>query len=445
VLRLELVARKLVATGVVAFLPTLISSPAALYHELIPKFAHLRRLLGDGDDGDGGCDGNRDKVNGGNGSGGNSSGGGRELTPPPPLTPQCPPVPPSRARVLGLHLEGPFMSVLKKGAHKAEYMRAPADAAAVGSAGGASAGGGPSGCLGGLLATYGSLEGVKLVTLAPELEGALEATAGLKASGVVVSMGHTMATFDQGVAGVRHGATLVTHLFNAMPAFHHRDPGLVGLLGGPDRDRCCYSLIADGLHAHAASVKLASCSHPSGAVLVTDAVAAMGLPDGRHSLGEHVTVHKAGNRATVVGADGSPTDTLAGAVVPLDACLRNYLAFTQCSVPEAVAAASSRPHALLHRARQAATAARRRARTLPLPPAATGPSLEGDSGPGDSDAGGGAEGGADGGAADEDACVAGTLLPGADADLVLLSADDLEVLATFRNGRRIWDKARGHL
>jgi len=239
--RLEHVAKLLLSTGVTSFLPTLISSPPALYQELIPRFAQLRRLLGDGDDDDAAGGGARD-------GGGGRRGRGVVKRLPQASTPRGKPRPPSRARVLGLHLEGPFMNEAKKGAHKAEYMRAPKL-----SGGG---GGGGGGCdLGDLLEVYGSLEGVKLVTLAPELAGALGATRGLAAAGVVVSMGHTLSTFDEGVAGVRAGARLITHLFNAMPAFHHRDPGLVGLLGAAAEDRCCYSLIADGLHAHAASVR----------------------------------------------------------------------------------------------------------------------------------------------------------------------------------------------
>ena len=364
--RVAFVAERLLASGTVAFLPTLISSSSALYHDLIPRYEKIRLEL--------------DAMDAMTHAASNSRAtqGGGAATPVAlfddsaslgsPLGRR--PVP--RARMLGLHLEGPFMNVAKKGAHKAEHMRAPAEGLAA------------------AMGTYGSLGGVRLVTLAPELPGALATTGALAARGVLVSMGHTMATFDEGVAGVGAGARLVTHLFNAMPAFHHRDPGLVGLLGAAPAQRPHYSLIADGLHAHPASVKLASCAHPGGAILVTDAMAAMGLPDGSHSLGDQQVTLR-GIRATVQGHD----ETLAGAVVPLDQCVRNYRAFTHCSAAEAIAAASRRPAQLL------AAAA----------------------------------GGESGAAA---AALAGTLDPGAAAELLLLD-DDLNVRGVFRNGSRVWD------
>ena len=228
------------------------------------------------------------------------------------------------AAILGLHLEGPFLNEAKKGAHLAENI--------------------PSSCAVGEMAErYGSLDGVVVVTLAPELPGAPAAIADLAKRGVAVSLGHSQATKAQGVAGVRAGASLLTHLYNAMPAFHHRDPGLVGLLGLAEHDRRpYYSIIADGIHADPASVAIARRAHPGGAVLVTDAMAAMGLGDGDHTLGDDVQVTVRGLRATVRG-----TDTLAGAVVSLDECVRRFAEFTNCGPAAALNAASAHPAAVL--------------------------------------------------------------------------------------------------
>ena len=132
-----------------------------------------------------------------------------------------------------------------------------------------------------------------------------------------MSLGHSQATKAQGVAGVRAGASLLTHLYNAMPAFHHRDPGLVGLLGlEREGDRPYYSIIADGIHADPASVAIAHRAHPRGAVLVTDAMAAMGLGDGDHTLGDGVHVRVDGLRATVRVPAAAPAAIGAGADLP---------------------------------------------------------------------------------------------------------------------------------
>ena len=209
----------------------------------------------------------------------------------------------------------------------------------------------------------------------------MEAIGTLTENGVVVSMGHTLATVDQGLAGKDAGATLITHLFNAMNAFHHRDPGLVGLLGVEQPRRPCYSIIADGLHCHPASVKIAYFAHPTGTILVTDAMGAMGLEDGRHALGT-LSVEVTGNKAVLVG-----THTLAGAVVTMDQCVRNFYAFTQCSIPEALEAATGRPARLLY----------------------------------------------------GEGTVEGTLRPGARADMILLD-DDLNVHVTYMGGEVAWKR-----
>lgn len=125
-----------------------------------------------------------------------------------------------------------------------------------------------------------------------------------------------------------------------MEQFHHRDPGLIGLLGTSPETQPYYSLIVDNIHSHPASVKMAYRSHPTGAVLITDAIEAMGLPPGHYKLGTmHVDIT---DRAYISG-----TETLAGAIAPMDSLVRNFWKATGCSVVEALEAASLHPAEVL--------------------------------------------------------------------------------------------------
>lgn len=224
------------------------------------------------------------------------------------------------ANVLGIHLEGPFITI--KGAHPEELLQSDGLREGFDAVG----------------KMYGSLEGVSVLTLAPELKGSAEVVEQLTKQGVTVSVGHSGAHLSQGIAAMKAGARLITHLYNAMNPFHHRDPGLVGLLGVPElHGTFFYGLIADGIHAHPASVNMASSTYPAGAVLVTDAMAAMGLPDGDYHLGT-IAVTIADQQATVTG-----TNTLAGAITGIDQCVRNFRKFTSCSLAEAVCAATLHP------------------------------------------------------------------------------------------------------
>lgn len=223
---------------------------------------------------------------------------------------------------LGMHLEGPFIT--SKGAHPERLLRAPTEGFKT------------------VSEVYGGLHGVVIVTIAPEMSGSPAAIEEMTKQGVVCSLGHSKATLSQGIEGVRRGARFITHLFNAMEPFHHRDPGLVGLLGmTKHHNDFFYGLIPDGIHAHPASVNVAASSHPNGCVLVTDAMSAMGLPNGTYQLGD-VTVDVAADvsasKAVVHG-----TNTLAGAVAPMDVCVRNFREFTQCSFVQAVEAATLHP------------------------------------------------------------------------------------------------------
>ena len=222
------------------------------------------------------------------------------------------------ARPLGLHLEGPFLNPGKKGAHNPAHLRLPSAAA---------------------VADWSPEQGVRLVTLAPELPGAREVIDQLAGRGVVVSAGHSLATYDEAVAGFDAGARYATHLFNAMPTLHHREPGLAAAALGDSR--VIAGLIPDGLHVHPALVALVwRLLGPDRLNLVTDAMAAMGMSPGDYLLGDfNVTVDESSARL--------PDGTLAGCILSLDAILRAFIAFTGASLADTLATVTSTPARLL--------------------------------------------------------------------------------------------------
>jgi N-acetylglucosamine-6-phosphate deacetylase len=210
------------------------------------------------------------------------------------------------ATPLGLHLEGPMLNPARKGAHPAGLLRAPSPA---------------------VYGQWSAAAGVTLVTLAPELPGALDAVRALRAAGVLVAAGHTDASAGELAAAVDAGVRLVTHLFNAMRPFAHRDPGPVGVALADER--LAAGLIADGVHVDPVAVAAAwRALGPERTVLVSDAVAALGLSAGPARLG-----------------DG----TLAGSALALDDAVRNLVAWTGCPVPDAVATVTSTPARVLGR------------------------------------------------------------------------------------------------
>lgn len=258
------------------------------------------------------------------------------------------------ANILGMHLEGPFFDPSKRGAHDERHILAPSKGVdTVREVYGLNGNG--SNMNMDIISSSPTLEDIDIITLAPELDGALGATKSLTQTSpaskhnVVVSCGHTGATYEEGLQAISHGATLLTHLFNAMNPFHHRKPGLVGLLSSKSKlssmgfQRPFYSLIVDGIHVHESAVSMAYNSHPDGCVLVTDAMSAMGLGDGTHALGD-MSVSIQGDRATLAG-----TDTLAGSVVSMDTCVRRFQKFTGCSTGEALLCATLHPAHVLHR------------------------------------------------------------------------------------------------
>jgi len=200
----------------------------------------------------------------------------------------------SRARSLGVHLEGPFLASSKLGAQPPHEL-AP-DLAA----------------LEGLLDTGA----VAIVTLAPELPGALDLVRALAARGVRVSLGHSACDYATARAAFDAGATGVTHLFNAMSGLHHRAPGLAA--AALDDERPTLELILDGHHVHLALFRLAWRLAPERLLLVSDAIRAAGLPDGESELGGQ-TVRVASGRVSL------PDGTLAGSVLTLDRALAHAI------------------------------------------------------------------------------------------------------------------------
>jgi len=216
---------------------------------------------------------------------------------------------------LGLHLEGPFLNPEKKGAHNPDYI-CTAKAENI-------EGWSPDG-------------GVRLVTLAPEMPDALEAIRVLAKRGVVVSAGHTQATYEESMAGFDAGITYGTHLFNAMPALHHRKPGLPGALLYDER--VTVGVIVDGVHVHPSLIKVIwEAIGPKRMNAVTDALAAMGLPPGsKCRLGDFDVIV---TEKVCTLADG----TISGAVISLDRGLRNLIEFAGCTLGEALETMTTTP------------------------------------------------------------------------------------------------------
>jgi len=270
--RLPELCEALLSTGTTSYLPTVISSPEDVYEEALPAI-------------------------------GSPQGSGAE--------------------VLGVHLEGPFISVDKKGAHAASHVAKP-DAQ--------------------LLARLLDLGPMRMITLAPELDGA-DGLISLAANrGVVVSAGHSDVAFEPAYDVLDGQVAGVTHLFNAMSALHHREPGLPGAAFAHPRAVC--GLIADGLHVHPEMVGLAyRMLGPDRICLVTDAIAATGMEDGEYRLATR-TVYAEG------GVPRLGSGSLAGSMLTMREAFMNILAFTGCTVAEAVRMTSTSPAKLIGEGRR---------------------------------------------------------------------------------------------
>lgn len=227
---------------------------------------------------------------------------------------------PGGARVVGVHLEGPFLSPRWGGAHGAEGRRDP-DPEAVAR-----------------VITQGN---VTMITMAPELTGATAAIARLREAGVLVSLGHSDANAECVGAAVDAGARMVTHVFNAMRPLHHRDPALAGVALADER--LAVGLICDGHHVAELMCRLVFQATPDRVILVTDATAAAAMPAGRYRLGGHdVVADTAGHPPR--RADG----TIAGSALTLDQAVRNAVSYG-LDPGAALQAASGTPARLLGR------------------------------------------------------------------------------------------------
>lgn len=264
------------------------------------------------------------------------------------------------AQHLGVHLEGPYLNPEHKGAQPVEHLRDP----------------NPDEFEAWLQAGV-----VRLVTLAPECNGALSFIEHGVSAGVEFAVGHSGATYEQMIQAVDRGLRQATHTFNGMLGLHHREPGTVGAVLADDRIYA--QVIVDGIHLHPAVVKILVRAKGAGrTILITDAIRAAGLADGDYELGGQIVTVQDGIART---AEGS----LAGSTLTMDAALRNVIRYTGLSLNEALQMATSTP----------------------------------------------AEAMGWGGRK-------GVLAPGADADLILLDAD-LNVRLTMVGGQIVYSNERG--
>jgi N-acetylglucosamine-6-phosphate deacetylase len=226
------------------------------------------------------------------------------------------------ARIFGTHLEGPYLNERYKGAHDSQFLRLP-NLAEVKE----------------LVEQYP----VKLMTLAPELPGALEVIDYLVEQGVVVSTGHTAATYEKAMVAYEAGAGYVTHIFNAMPPLHHRHPSLIAAaLDSELADPPYLGLILDGIHVHPAMARLVARLRPERLTLVTDAIAGMGMPPGSYKLaGLEIVVDETSARLN------NAEKTLAGSILTMDQAVRNAVKFLDFSLEKAFTLASYNPAAVL--------------------------------------------------------------------------------------------------
>lgn len=230
-----------------------------------------------------------------------------------------PDAPADGAEPLGFNLEGPFLAPARKGAHDPALLRTPEEL-------------GPA-------AIEPLLDGLRVMTVAPELPGALVLIERLSRLGVAASIGHSAATFDEARAGYRAGARTTTHLFNAMTGVDHRAPGLA--VAALTDDDAWVELIADGHHVHPALWRIITRTKPADRLLlVSDALSLAGVGDGITTIGG-LAVEVRDGRCRLLG-----TETLAGSVIALDTAVRN-LVREETSLERAVAAASTNPMAML--------------------------------------------------------------------------------------------------
>jgi len=224
------------------------------------------------------------------------------------------------ARLLGVHLEGPFISSAKRGMIQPDCLAEPSTT---------------------VLKDIRNLLGgsLKMMTIAPELPGSIDIIKALVESGTIASLGHSKATYDQAIGGFEAGITHVTHLFNAIPSLLHRDPGpLAAIFERPD---ITCQVITDGVHIHPSVVRLAfHAIGPKRFLTITDGMHAMGLPEGRYTYNNLEYESKDG---TARYKDG----TLIGTALGLNQIMARLRQFTRCSLPVAIKTITENPAQVL--------------------------------------------------------------------------------------------------
>ncbi|KAK5198081.1 N-acetyl-glucosamine-6-phosphate deacetylase [Exophiala xenobiotica] len=292
---LNRVNKALVQTGLTSYLPTLTSQPANVYRQVLPYLGPTGALrLAET-----GCES------------------------------------------LGAHCEGPFLSRGKNGIHNLDNLQEPLNGFEDFEA-----------CYGSGNLSASSHDGrsspprIKMITAAPEVgKVTTDCIPELQKRNIIFSIGHSDATYEQACAAVERGASMVTHLFNAMPPLHHRNPGVLGLLGHSDASQKPYiGVIADGIHLHPSVVNVAFQSHPDGFILVTDAMHLVGLPDGTYQWStDGACLVKKKSRLSL---EGNP-DKIAGSAVTLLECVNNFLSWSNADVPTALKAVTATPARML--------------------------------------------------------------------------------------------------
>lgn len=289
---LRQVNKSLVQTGVTSYLPTLTSEPVDVFHQALPFLGPSghNRIAEDG------------------------------------------------SESLGAHCEGPFISPTKNGIHKVANI-----IPALSGINDLEACYGPKNLNPTIDPLTGSVRppNIKKITAAPEVAAMMSTIPEITKRGIVYSIGHTEASYEEASQAVASGATMITHLFNAMRPLHHRNPGVFGVLGiAESLPRPYFGIIADGIHLHPTSIKIAFNAHPEGFILVTDAMHLVGLEDGVYEWTNGERIVKRGSRLVLEGSD-----KIAGSSITLIECVTNFLNWSGASIPQALAAVTSTPAA----------------------------------------------------------------------------------------------------
>ncbi|KAJ9482130.1 hypothetical protein VN97_g11314 [Penicillium thymicola] len=279
---LRMVNCGLARTGVTSYLPTLVSSTPEVYWKVLPSLGPTAGTH----------------------------------------TPQ------DGAESLGAHAEGPFISPGRNGIHKPEVLRAAETFDDLVYCYGAD--------------NMGSASPIKMITAAPEVGNMIAHIPEIAERNIIYAIGHSDSTYEQAIAATHKGARMITHLFNAMRPFYHRNPGIFGLLGQSERRRPFYGVIADGIHLHPTSIKIAYNAHPDGLILVTDAMRLCGLPDGVYEWTNGERIVKSGARLTLEGSD-----KIAGSSATLIECVNNFRRWSGASTAAAINAVTATPARLL--------------------------------------------------------------------------------------------------